>query len=587
LLVGRAVPAIAGGLAFAVTPANSEAVNYIAARSSLLVGLWSVVAVAAFVFMRRLQAQGRPRSALAAGVGAFVAWGLALASKETAVTVPVLWLCYDAGWSRRIGRGGLMVPYAVVTALGVGYFVTTGYHRVLWAVLSGTTTGGRGLWGNLWTQVAAFPMHATVFAWPFSLTVLHDVPTFNSPWRPAVLLGLTTVAAVCALGGHWLIRTSDERRPAGFLLLWLVITLVPTMVYPLHLLFQEHREYLPWMALAGLAGLAASALADRTVRHPAARWAVWGVGIIVLAVWSAGTVERNRVWSDSLRLWTEAAGRSPGNPVARLNLGTEHARRGDVERALGEYREAIRLEPNYGLAYHNVGLLHLGRGEYAEARPAFERAAALTPDAAEPLAALGTVYEALGENALAEDALTRAAAALDRRPHPASVRLRVADALAKTGRVADAAAHYRAVLAHERDQPSFSSAKAYLGLGFLAERLGQREEALAAYGEALRIDPRLHDARFNSANVLSAVGRLPEAMSAYEQLLAAEPRFFQARFNLGRIYEQAGRLDDARGQYRDFLRDAPDGPMYAGARQFAASRVAAGGADGSSGDRAP
>jgi tetratricopeptide (TPR) repeat protein len=229
----------------------------------------------------------------------------------------------------------------------------------------------------------------------------------------------------------------------------------------------------------------------------------------------------------------------------------------------------------------------LGRGDYAEARPAFERAAALTPDAAEPLAALGTVYTALGERALADDALLRAAAALDRRPHPVGVRLTVADALAKTGRVREAVTHYRAVLAQEQGRPSFLSAKAYLGLGFLAERVGRREDALAAYTEALRIDPRLNDARYNMANVLLSVGRLPEAMAAYEQLLAAEPKFFQARFNLGRIYEQAGRLDDARGQYRDFLRDAPEGPLYAGARQYAASRVASSGPDPATGKRSP
>jgi tetratricopeptide (TPR) repeat protein len=179
----------------------------------------------------------------------------------------------------------------------------------------------------------------------------------------------------------------------------------------------------------------------------------------------------------------------------------------------------------------------------------------------------------LGERALADDALVRAAAALDRRPHPISVRLTVADALAKTGRVRDAAAHYQAVLAQERGRPSCLSAKAYLGLGFLAERVGRREEALAAYTEALRIDPGLNDARYNLANVLLAAGRLPDATAAYEQLLAAEPKFFQARFNLGRIYEQTGRLDDARGQYRDFLRDAPEGPLYAGARQYAAARI--------------
>ncbi len=573
LLLHRATPAIAGGLLFAVTPANSEAVNYLAARSSLLVGLWCAAALTAFVVFRRAQADGRRRTALAAGAGALAALGLGLGSKEVAVTVPLVWLCYDIGWSRSLPRRALLWPYGVVAALAAGYFATTGYHRTLLSVFSDAPSGDRNVWVNLWSQLGAFPKHVTLFLWPFSLNVLHDVPTLDSPVRPMVFVGSATALALCAVGGRWLVGASDERKTAGLLLLWFVVSLLPTIGYPLHVLFQEHREYLPWMGLAGALGLAAWAVVDRSGQQPVDRRAWLAAGVTILAVWSATTVSRNGVWSDSLRLWSDAAAKSPGHPVVRLNLGAEYLKRGETERAMGEFREAIRLQPDYGLAYHNVGLLYLGRGEYAQARAAFEQAATLAPAAAEPLAALGTVYEALGETARAEDALMRAAAALERRPHPPAARLAVADAFAKSGRGVQAARYYQAVLTQEQDEPSFLSAKAHLGLGYLAERAGRPAEALAAYGNALTIDPRLTDARFNSANVLFTTGRYIEAKRVYEELLADAPSFFQARFNLGRLYEREGQLDDARRQYQAFLRDAPSSPAYAAARRTAASRV--------------
>ncbi len=576
LLCRRAAPAVVGGLLFAVTPANSEAVNYLAARSSLLVGLWSAAALAAFVVFRRAQADERGRTALAAGVGALVALGLGLGSKETAVTVPLMWLCYDIGWSRSFSRKAFWAPYGIVAVLASGYFATTGYHRTLWAVFSGASSGDRNLWVNLWSQLAAFPKHVTLFVWPFSLNVLHDVPTVDSPVRAMVLVGSALVLSVGVTSVWGLVGASGERKTASFLLLWFVISLFPAMTYPLHVLFQEHRDYLPWMGLSGASGLAAWAMVDRFGRGPVVRTGAVIAGAVIFGVWSAATVARNGVWTDELRLWSDAAAKSPAHPVVRLNLGTEYARRGDTARALSEYEEAIRLQPDYGLAHHNVGLLRLGRGEYPQARAAFEQTAALAPNAAEPLAALGTVYQALGEPERAGDALMRAAAALDRRPHPPTARLAVADAFAKSGRGGEAARYYRAVLAQEHNQPSFLSAKAYLGLGFLAERAGRPDEALAAYGNALAIDPRLNDARFNSANVLLAAGRYPEATAAYEQLLAHAPSFFPARFNLGRLYEREGRFDDARREYRAFLSDAPAGPAYASARQHAASRVAPG-----------
>lgn len=586
ILFQRGTPAIVGGLLFAVTPANSEAVNYLAARSSLLVGLWSAASVAAFALFRRAQADDRRGTALLAGTGALVALGLGLASKEMAVIVPMVWICYDVGWSRALPRRVLLLPYAVVAVLGLGYFATTGYYHTVWAVLSGAPSGDRNVWVNLWSQLAVFPQHAAVFVWPFSLTVLHDVPIVDSPWRPSVFVGATLVLAVCSVSAFWLTRAADARKPAGFLLLWWIISLLPATVYPLHVLFQEHRDYLPWMGLAGAIGLAVGA-AWNSLERAAARWVIVGSALTALVVLSATTVTRNNVWADELRLWTDAAAKSPGHSVVRVNLGNEYLRRGDPDRALAEYQEAIRFHPDFGLAHYNVGVVHLGRGEYSQARTALEQAAALTPDGAEPLAALGTVYHALGDASRGEDALTRAAAALVRRPHPPAARIAVAEALAKSARWEDAAAHYQAVLAEERDRPSFLSAKAYLGLGYMAERAGRPEEALIAYERALEIDPQLTDALFNSANVLLAAGRYPEATHAYERLLARAPDFFQARFNLGRLYERDGRLSEAGREYRAFLRDAPGGPAYASARAYASSRVGSDGPLDRTTERAP
>jgi hypothetical protein len=320
-----------------VTPANSEAVNYLAARSSLLVGLCGAAAVAGFVLFRQSQADGRQRTTFAAGAGALVAVGLGLASKETAVTVPLAWVLYDIGWSRALPRRALFLPYVVVAALGLGYFATTGYARLLWAVLSGAPTGDRNVWVNLWSQLAAFPLHVVTFVWPFSLTVLHEVSILDSPWRPAVFAG-PAGAAVCVVGVRWLVRAQDGRKAAGFLLLWWLFSLLPAVVYPLHVLFQEHRDYLPWMGLAGVTGLATGAIWDGMARRPGARAALLGVGLVLYAICSAATIARNTVWTDELKLWTDAAEKSPAHPVVRLNLGTEYARRGDSGRALAEYQ---------------------------------------------------------------------------------------------------------------------------------------------------------------------------------------------------------------------------------------------------------
>ncbi len=584
LVTRRAAPAIVGAALFAVTPANSETVNYLAARSSLLVGLWSAASVAAFVALRRAQSERRRLTAWAAGIAAFAALGLGLGSKEVSVVVPLIWLCYDIGWTRELRWAARLAPYAVVLMVATTYIVATDYHRAVWNVITGAPSDALGVWANLWTQLAVFPKHLTVFLWPFHLNVLYEVPTVGGPWRLSTVVGLALLLAICGVAVRWLVTASDDRKPAALFLLWFVAALVPIMGYPLHIRFQEHRDYLPWMGLAGAVGLGAVGVFDRLGRSPVARRVMVGGGLAVMMVLAMATWTRNAVWTDVLRLWSDTVAKSPHHPVARLNLGAEYATRGDAERALAEYREAIRLSPDYVLPYHNAGLLYIAREDYAQARAVFERAVALAPGAIDSLIALATTYEALGERTQAADTLNRAVAALDRGRHHPEARVRVAEALAKSGRSSEAAQQYLAVLAQEKARPSFLSAKAYLGIGFLAERAGRLEQALAAYSEALKINPELHDARYNRANVLLSTGRIAEATAAYADLLTRAPSFFQAHFNLGRLYERTGQIDEARRAYAAFLRAAPDSPAYAAARRYAAAKTGDAGPSSDSAD---
>lgn len=577
-LAGHPAPAVAAGLLFAVTPANSEAVNYIAARSSILASLWYAVSVWAFVVFRRAQARGRRGALAALGAAALAmsALALGLGSKEIAVTAPLLWVCYDLGWSRGIGWRAWLLPYAACGALLAGYFLLTGYHGAVLAALAGAQPGTRDVWSNAWTQLAAFPHYVTTFMWPFRLSVLHDVPVYDVPWRLAVVAGAVAFTAVIVWGAHWLIRTDDERRSAGFLLLWFPVALLPTLAYPLNVIFQEHRGYIGWMGVSAAVGLAGWAAYRRTEPGSAIRRALPAAGCVALLVLALATVARNPVWGDEMRLWADAAAKAPGSPVAHLNLGAGYARRGDAPRAIDAYRRALELAPDYRLAYFNLGTLYQGRGDYARAREALEAAVRLDPGAPEPLAVLASIYGALGDAARADETLVRAVKAVEVTAASSPARLAVADALAKSPRWGSAEPLYRAIVEAERGAPTIRTARAFLGQGFIAERKGEPALAIEAYRRAAGLDPALLDARFNLANLLIRAGHADEATGLYEAMLRDDATFFPARFNLGRLYERAGRVPEARAQYRAFLDGAPPAPPYEAARAHAAARLEAG-----------
>jgi lipoprotein NlpI len=67
------------------------------------------------------------------------------------------------------------------------------------------------------------------------------------------------------------------------------------------------------------------------------------------------------------------------------NRGVEHAQKGDLDRAIADYGEAIRLDPTNVKALHNRGHAWRKRGEYERAIPDFDAVLRLDPNAADAL----------------------------------------------------------------------------------------------------------------------------------------------------------------------------------------------------------
>jgi len=67
------------------------------------------------------------------------------------------------------------------------------------------------------------------------------------------------------------------------------------------------------------------------------------------------------------------------------NRGVEYAQRGDLDRAIADYGEAIRLEPTNVNALHNRGYVFRKKGEYERAIADFDAALRFDPNAADTL----------------------------------------------------------------------------------------------------------------------------------------------------------------------------------------------------------
>jgi tetratricopeptide (TPR) repeat protein len=94
-----------------------------------------------------------------------------------------------------------------------------------------------------------------------------------------------------------------------------------------------------------------------------------------------------------------------------------------------------------------------------------------------------------------------------------------------------------------RDAPESGHAHHVLGLAYAAR--GRDEEALRAYGEALRIYPQDAASFYNIGVIHQQRGRLAEAMAAFRRVTEIEPAHFPAWINLASADNSRGNFETA------------------------------------------
>jgi predicted O-linked N-acetylglucosamine transferase (SPINDLY family) len=125
----------------------------------------------------------------------------------------------------------------------------------------------------------------------------------------------------------------------------------------------------------------------------------------------------------------------------------------------------------------------------------------------------------------------------------------------RQGNLAEAERFYQYLIGRLRDNP----APRHM-LGVLCLQQGRHEEALAAIGAALALDPKNADALGHYGHALRSLGRFEEAVAAYDQALAVRPAFLIAMVGRGNGLRESGRFDEALASFDAALQIAPREP---------------------------
>jgi protein O-mannosyl-transferase len=370
-MIRRWLPLTAAGI-FALHPIQSQAVNYIYQRSTLLAAFFTIAAMCAFLWSERARRRGP--FLLLAGL-LFI---LAAASKESGLVLPLVLLtyswCYQKEpkplWSLPAVRR-FLVALGALSLGGVAYILYNLYSigdRTLGLLQSGPLR-------YLTSQVTVIVTYLRLVLWPAGLSVDHDFtavsPRSSYFWFCALLL--ITVLAVA-------VRLRNRSPSTSFLVLAFFILLAPTSsIVPSADLMFEHRLYLPMITGSIVLALALIAVMGSIIKTSRWREAAFAICALLLLVgYAAASKKRTFLWGNNVRLWTDAVMKAPGKARVRYNLGVSYLAV-DRGRARSEFLRTLELRPDHAAAMYNLGWLEQTEGRFESARRYYR--AALKVDA--------------------------------------------------------------------------------------------------------------------------------------------------------------------------------------------------------------
>ena len=481
-------PALLGALLFAVTPINSEAVNYVSGRSEMLMAFFFLASCLAYL---RCHENGEGRLLWAAT--SLLCGALALLTKSVAVSLvvvlPLMDLTVTGGWGAVKRRWKY---YGAFVAIAVAYIAWTSsiIDRALLQPV-------RSYDVQLWTQLKAAVYYLALFVLPVNLSVEPQFRISKSPELAAVLALLLLLSLTAVV-----LRSRRHRIP-GFACAWWSLLLLPSAVVPLIVLVNEHRLYL---AGIGFAVAAATCLCQLSKRG--------AVAVVLVALYTiflvAGTLQRGKAWGDELSLWEDAARKAPEMLKPHLRLADALTEAGRWQEAEVAYLRALALRPQHVASGNNLGQLYIRMGRVEAAGERFRAVLAASPD-------------------------------------NVAARLNLANLLLRRQDWREASREYTKSLEYGDTGGVAQGHLAQIALTFQRDPA----RALIFFDQALTLSgqegkPALLTQR---GVALRSLGRYEEAETAYLAALDLDSLQVYCLYNLGNLYKDMARLEEARGAF--------------------------------------
>jgi Tfp pilus assembly protein PilF len=410
-----------------------------------------------------------------------------LLSKEIAITLPAMLLYYEFllnnQWMQgksymQVVQTGIyrMIPYGIPAAAFLllrNIFNKENLVEILTA--KGGTQAAPNLVAQLATQSRVWIYYIREWLWPTSLSI--DKPFQVSHGFAdgavivSVLLLMTLLISVLAI---------RKRTPViTFGILWFFTALLPTSVFRLNVVMNDHRLYLPGLGATIVFAYFAARLFSHYRELGGRRLKIFvAIAISTMLLMGLGTWKRNEAFATEETMWRDVILKDRNSVRGYNNLGIYYEQQGEWDKALKHYQRTIKLAPMFPNPYINIGNVYHKKKEFGKAEKWMNRAIQLDPRSALANYNLGNI---LREAKKTEEAIRAYKRALELNPRYIEAANNLANIYFGTNRYSNAIEYYKKALFID---PTF--AMSYYNIALAHERMGNAKEAIIHLEQFLR-----------------------------------------------------------------------------------------------------